>query len=153
MRQTKYAVKLTEAERARLRTLIGRGEAPARMLARARILLKANQGEGGPGWADAAIAGALEAHPATVARVRRRFVEEGLEAALHRKAPDRAYPRRLDGEQEARLVALACSAPPAGRERWTLRLLADELVRLEVVADVSHETVRQTLKKTSSSRG
>ena len=153
MRKSKYAVDLTEAERARLRTLIGSGEAPARMLAHARILLKANQGEGGPAWTDAAIAGALEVHPATVARVRRAFVEEGLEAALARKAPDRVYPRKLDGAQEAHLVALACSAPPAGRERWTLRLLADELVRLEVVEAVSHETVRRTLKQTTSSRG
>jgi hypothetical protein len=153
MRETKYAVKLTEEERARLRTLVGRGAAPARLLTHARILLKADQGEGGPAWADAAIAGALEVHPATVARVRRRFVEEGLEAALARKAPDRVYPRALDGTAEARLVALACGEPPAGRERWTLRLLAGELVRLEVVGAVSHETVRRTLKQTTSSRG
>jgi hypothetical protein len=153
VRKTKYTVTLTEAERARLRTLIGRGAAPARVLAHARILLKANQGEGGPGWTDAAIAGALEVHPATVARVRRAYVEAGLDAALTRKAPDRVYPRALDGAAEARLVALACSAPPAGRQRWTLRLLADELVRLEVVEAVSHETVRRTLKQTSSSRG
>ncbi len=153
MRQTKYAVKLTEVERAQLRTMIGSGEAPARTLARARILLKANQGEGGPGWTDAAIAGALDVHPATVARVRRRFVEAGLEAALERKRPDRVYERALDGAAEARLVAVACSPPPAGRERWTLRLLADELVRLEVVEGISHETVRRTLKQTSSSRG
>ena len=151
--KTKYAVTLTEAERAQLRTLIGRGTAPARLLTHARILLKANQGEGGPAWADAAIAGAVEVHPATVARVRRRFVEGGLEAALARKAPDRVYPRALDGKAEARLVALACGEPPAGRERWTLRLLADELVRLEAVEAVSHETVRRTLKQTTSSRG
>jgi transposase-like protein len=153
MRKTKYAVELTETERAALRTLIGRGEAPARLLTRARILLKANQGEGGPGWADAAIAGALDVHPTTVARVRRQFAEEGLGPALERKRPDRTYERALDGKAEARLVALTCSAPPAGRERWTLRLLAGELVRLEVVGAVSHEAVRQTLKKTSSSRG
>ena len=153
MRKTKYAVELTEAERARLRTLLGGGTAPARLLTHARILLKANRGEGGPAWADAAIAGALEVHPATVARVRRAYVEDGLDAALTRKAPDRRYPRALDGAAEARLVALACGAPPAGRERWTLRLLADELVRLEVVGAVSHETVRRTLKQTTSSRG
>lgn len=148
MRKTKYAVSLTEAERARLRTLIGRGEAPARMLGRARILLKANQGEGGPGWSDAAIAGALEVHPTTVARIRRQCVEQGLAAALERKRPDRAYARKLDGAGEAHLVAVACSDPPAGRERWTLRLLADELVRLEVVDAVSYETVRRTLQQT-----
>jgi hypothetical protein len=153
MRQTKYAVELTEAERAQLRTLVGAGVAPARMLTRARILLKANQGEGGPGWTDAAIAGALEVHPATVARVRRQYVEAGLDAALARKRPDRVYARVLDGAAEAHLVAVACSEPPAGRERWTLRLLADELVRLEVVDAVSHETVRRTLKQTTSSRG
>ena len=153
MRQTKYAVALSEEERTGLRTFVGRGTAPARMLTRARILLKADQGEGGAGWADAAIAGALEVHPTTVARVRRQFVEEGLEAALARKRPDRVYERALDGAAEAHLVALACSPPPAGRERWTLRLLADELVRLEVVETVSHETVRRTLKQTSSSPG
>ncbi len=153
MRQTKYAVILTERERAQLRTLIGQGMAPARLLTHARILLKADQGEGGPGWADVAIAGAVEVHPATVGRVRRGFVEAGLEAALERKAPTRVYPRRLDGGAEAHLVALTCSAPPVGRERWTLRLLADELVRLEVIDTVSYETVRQTLQQTRLSRG
>jgi hypothetical protein len=153
MRKTKYAVYLTEAERAQLRTLIGSGEAPARMLSHARVLLKANQGEGGPGWSDAAIAGALDIHPDTVARVRRTYVGAGLEAALARKAPERVYARTLDGAAEAHLVAVACSDPPAGRERWTLRLLADELVRLEVVETVSYETVRQTLKQTRSSPG
>jgi transposase len=150
---TKYAVKLTEVERARLRTLIGQGRGPARQLTRARILLKANQGEGGPGWSDAAIAGAVDVHSATVARVRREYVTAGLDAALERKSPDRLYPRRLDGAQEAHLVALACSVPPAGRERWTLHLLATELVRLEVVETVSYETVRRTLKQTGSSHG
>jgi hypothetical protein len=153
MRKTKYAVFLTEAERARLRTLIGRGEAPARMLTRARILLKANQGEGGPGWSDAAIAGALEVHPTTVARIRRQCIEQGLDAALERKRPDRVYARKLDGAGEAHVIALACSTPPAGRERWTLRLLAGELVRLEVVEDISYETVRRTLQQTSSNPG
>lgn len=153
MRKTKYAVELTEAERARLRTLVGSGRASARMLTRARILLKANQGEGGPGWTDAAIAGALDVHPTTVARVRRAFVDGGMDAALERKRPDRIYPRLLDGAAEAHLVALACADPPTGRERWTLRLLADELVRLEVVPTVSHETVRRTLEQTLSNRG
>ena len=148
MRKTKYAVYLPEGERARRRTLIGSGEAPARMLTHARILLKANQGEGGPGWSDAAIAGALEIHPDTVARVRRAYVGAGLEAALARKAPARTYPRTFDGAAEAHLVAVACSDPPAGHERWTLRLLADELIRLEVVPAVSHETVRRTLQQT-----
>jgi hypothetical protein len=153
MRQTTYAVMLSEEERARLRTLIGQGIAPARLLTHARILLKADQGEGGPAWSDTAIAGAVEVHPATVGRVRRSFVEQGLDAALERKAPDRVYPRRLDGAAEAHLIALACGAPPAGRARWTLRLLADELVRLEVVETVSHETIRRTFEQTRSSRG
>ena len=153
MPRTTYAVELPEAERARLRTLIGQGVAPARLLTHARILLKANRGEGGPAWTDAAIAGALEVHVATVARVRRAYAEGGLAAALERKAPARVYPRALDGAAEARLVAVACGEPPAGRARWTLRLLAEELVRLEVVEAVSHETVRRALKQTSSSPG
>jgi Homeodomain-like domain len=153
MRKTKYAVTLPEAERARLRTMVGGGVAPARTLTHARILLKANQGEGGPAWTDAAIAGALEVHPATVARVRRAYVEGGLDAALERKSPERVYARALDGAAEARLVALTCGGPPAGRERWTLRLLADELVRLEVVETVSYETVRRTLRQTHSGPG
>lgn len=148
-----YRVALSAEQRAELRGLVGRGTAPARMLTRARVLLKADHGEGGPGWSDAAIAGALDVNPSTVLRVRRQFITEGLGATLARKRPDRVYERRLDGVAEARLVALACSAPPAGRERWTLRLLADELVRLEVVDAVSHETVRQTLKQTTSSPG
>jgi len=153
MRTTKYSVLLPETERAQLRTLIGCGTAPARMLTHARILLKADQGEGGAGWTDVAIARALEIDAATVGRVRRRYVAAGLTVALARKAPDRVYPRVLDGAAEARLVAVACGVPPAGRARWTLRLLADELVRLEVITAVSHETVRRTLKQTISSPG
>ena len=148
-----YVVRLSEEERAALRTLISRGDAPARVQTHARILLKANRGEAGPEWTDDAISTALEVDPTTVARVRKLYVTEGLEAALHRKAPDRVYRRKLDGEQEARLIAVACSEPPTGHERWTLRLLADKLVELEVVETVSYETVRQTLKQTGSSRG
>ena len=150
---TKYAVKLSEAERAQLRTLLGQGTAPARQLTRARILLKANQGDGGPSWTDAAIAGALDVHPATVSRVRREYVTQGMRAALERTPPDRRYPRKADGALEAQLIAVACSTPPAGQARWTLRLLASELVRLEVVAHISYETVRRVLKQTGSSRG
>ncbi len=148
-----YRVELTEEERAELRGLVGGGRAPARMQTRARILLKADRGEGGPGWSDAATAGALDVSTSTVQRVRRQFVTEGLATTLTRKRPDRVYERALDGRQEAHLVALACAAPPAGQARWTLRLLADEVVRLEIAEALSHETVRQTLKKTSSSRG
>src|SRR6266498_83842 len=144
-----HVVVLSEEEHARLRTLIGQGAAPARALTHARILLKANQGAAGPGWTDRAIATALEIHHATVARVRQQYAAGGLEAAVDRKAPEREYRRKLDGEQEAHLVALACSAPPQGRKRWTLRLLAQRLVQLEVVDAVSYETVRQALKQTA----
>jgi Homeodomain-like domain len=129
--------------------MIGRGVAPASALTHARILLKANQGEAGPSWTDAAIGAALEVNPATVARVRMKYVAAGLDAAVYRKPPARQYRRRLDGEQEARLVALACSAPPEGRKRWTLRLLAERMVALEVIESVSYETVRQALKQTA----
>jgi transposase len=149
----RHVVVLSEEERSRLHTLIGQGVAPARALTHARILLKANQGEAGPGWTDAAIAAALEVNPATVARVRQRYVAAGLDAAVYRKAPTREYRRRLDGQQEAHLVALTCSTPPEGRKRWTLRLLAERLVELQVVETVSHETVRQALQQTGSSRG
>ena len=149
----RHTVRLSEGERARLHTLIGQGTGPARALTHARILLKANQGQAGPGWTDAAIGAALEVNPATVARVRMKYVAAGLDAAVYRKPPAREYRRRLDGEQEAHLIALACSAPPEGRKRWTLRLLAGRLAELEVIEPVSYETVRQALKQTGSSRG
>ena len=149
----RYSVLLSEEERARLHTMIGRGVAPASVLTHARILLKANQGQTGPSWTDAAIAVALEVNPATVARIRQQYVTAGLDAALQRKPPARQYRRRLDGEQEGRLAALACSAPPEGHQRWTLRLLAQRMVELQVVETVSYETVRQALKQTGSSRG
>jgi hypothetical protein len=151
--RSKYAVYLSEEERAHLRTLVGCGAAPARRLAHARILLKADRGDGGPGWNDAAIAGALEVCTRTVARVRQQYVTEGLAAALNRRMPAREYARTFDGAAEARLIAVACGTPPTGRQEWSLRLLADELVRLEVVDAVSYETVRRTLKQTNSSRG
>ena len=149
----RHIVVLSEAERARLHTLIGRGVAPASALTHARILLKANQGQAGPSWTDAAIGAALEVNPATVARIRRKYVAAGLDAAVYPKPPARQDRRRLDGAQEARLVALACSAPPEGRKRWTLRLLAERMVALEVIESVSYETVRQALQQTGSSRG
>ena len=148
----KYVVELGEAGRACLRTMVGSGAAAARALTHARILLKADQGEAGPGWTDAAIAAALDVGLATVARVRQAYATEGLDAALTHKRPDREYARTFDGAREARLIALACSDPPTGREHWSLRLLAEHLVRLEVVDAVSHETVRRTLKQTRSSR-
>jgi hypothetical protein len=149
----KYPVVLTPAQRDELSILIGAGVAPARKLLHARILLKADQSPDGPAWVDDRIAEAVEVSQPTVARVRRQCVEEGLEAALNRRASTRSYARRLDGAQEARLIALCCSDPPAGTARWSLRLLADTLVELEVVEAISHETVRRTLKKTNSSPG
>jgi transposase len=149
----KYLVTLTAEERAYLSELARTGKAAAYKLTHARILLKADQGDGGPAWGDAAIAQALDCGASTVARVRKRLVQQGLEAALGRKKPTGRQYRKLDGAQEAHLVALACSQPPDGRERWTLRLLADKLVELEVVQAIDPATVYRTLKKTSSSRG
>jgi transposase len=150
----KYVVTLTDVERQLLHDLIAAGKAAAQKLAHARILLKADAAPGGPAWPDEQIAEALDVGHATVARVRQRLVEQGLDAALGRKQQDRpSRPRKLDGAAEARLIALACAPPPSGRAEWTLRLLADRLVELEIIDAVSHETVRQVLKKTNSSRG
>jgi transposase len=143
----KYPVNLSETQRDDLKRLIASGTAPARKLTHARILLKADEGPEGDGWVDERIAEAVESSQPTVSRIRRQYFEEGLDAALNRRPPKRQYHRKLDGEQEARLVALACSEPPGGRARWSLRLLADKLVELEVVEDISHQTVRRTLKK------
>src|ERR1044071_3271932 len=127
--------------------MISRGKAAARRLVHARVLLQADASEGGPDWTDTRIAEAVRVSVRTVERVRQRFVEDGLEAALLPRPSPRVYARKLDGAQEAKLVALACSEPPAGKKRWTLRLLAERMVELEVVSELSHETVRQTLKK------
>jgi transposase len=147
----KYIVRLTPEEQAHLWQMLRRGKAAARILLHARILLKADSSPEAPAWSDEAIREALEVHETTVARVRQRFVEEGLEAALRPKSSSRQYGRKLDGKAEAHLIALVCSAPPEGRAQWTLRLLADQLVELQYVGSVSHETVRQTLKKTNCS--
>jgi transposase len=150
----KYRVTLTAEERESLVALIAVGKAAAKKLTHARILLKADQAEGGPGWIDQRIAEALEVSVATIERVRQRFVEEGLESALGRKKQDKpSRERKLDGAGEARLIALACSKAPKGRVAWTLQMLADELVELKVVDSICPETVRQTLQKTRSSRG
>lgn len=146
----KYRVTLTSEEREMLTDLIRAGKASALTQAHARILLKADQAEGGPAWTDDRIAEAVEVDVATVERVRKRFVEQGTEAALRRKPQERpSRPCKLDGAAEARLIALACSAPPEGRKSWTMRLLADKLVELEVVDSIGAETVRTVLKKTS----
>jgi len=148
-----HVVTLTDEERQALRELISSGKAAARKLMHARILLKADSAEGGPGWTDAVISESLEVGTATVERVRKRFVEEGLEAALVPRKPQRAYPRKLDGDGEAHLIALACSQAPEGRSRWTVRLLADQMVALEYVDELSKDTVHRVLKKTNLSLG
>ena len=148
----KYPVILTETERDDLKRRIAAGTAPSRKLTHARILLKADQSSEGPGWVDERVAEAVETSQPTVSRVRKQYFEEGMEAAINRRPPNREYHRKLDGEQEARLVALACSEPPEGLARWSLRLLADKLVELEIVEEeISYQTVRRTLKKTNSS--
>jgi transposase len=147
----KYDVRLSEEQRTQLETLVRRGRAHARKLLYARILLKADA-DGPDHWTDERIADALEVSTATVARERRRFCEEGLEVALMPKKPGRPRRRVLDGRAEAHLIALSCSDPPKGRERWSMRLLADRMVELGHVEALSHETVRRTLKKTLSSR-
>jgi len=149
----KYKVTLTDEERTELEGLISAGRAAARKLCRARILLKADAGPGGPAWDDGRISEALQVGRATVERVRKQFVEYGMDVALERKKPEREYERRLDGQGEARLIALACSQVPEGRERWTLQLLADRMVALSYVPALSRDTVRRALKKTNSSRG
>src|SRR3954452_25627004 len=149
----RYRVTLTADERDELERLLARGKADVRKIKHAQILLKADEAEGGPGWPDQRIAEALEVGIATVERVRRRFVEEGPASALSPyRGGKRIYEHKLDGAQEAHLIALACSAPPEGRARWTLRLLAQHMVELAYVNTLSHETVRQTLKKMRSSR-
>lgn len=152
-KDAKYVVRLTKEEQTTLQSLIGDRRAAADKRFRARMLLKADVGIGGPGWTDEKIAEAFEVGESTIHRLRQRLVEDGLEAALVRKPRSRLRVPKLDGEKEARLVALACSDPPEGRARWTLQLLADKLVQLQVVDSISDETVRLRLKKTKSSRG
>ena len=149
----KYFVYLTSEERSHLEKLISSGIAPARILTRARILLKSDCSEGGPNWTYEAICNALDVNSLTVTKVRKAYSEGGLETVLNRKKPDREYARSLDGSAEAHLIALACSDAPTGYDRWTLRLLRDRFVKLEIVESVSHETIRTTLKKTYLSLG
>jgi hypothetical protein len=149
----KYVVNLSETERSQLKELISSGEGSARQIRRAYILLKSDSSSGGPNWKYQAICDAYEVSSLTVYNVRKNYTEGGLERAILRKKPERVYERRLDGEGEAHLIALACSKPPKGYERWSLRLLKDRIIRLEIVENISHETIRQTLKKTSSNHG
>lgn len=149
----RYRVTLTTWERDDLRKLVSVGKAAAQKLVRARILLLADEADGGSAKADPEIVEALGCGRASVERVRKRFVEEGLEATLSPRPSQRVYERKMDGKTEAHLIALACGTPPEGRSRWTLRLLGDQMVALEHLESVSHETVRRTLKKTSLSLG
>ena len=146
----KYIVELTSAEQKELAQLVSKGKAAARKITHARILLQANESQDGPAWTDEQISEAFGIHTNTIHGIRRRFVEHGLQAALERKKQD--HPSRkhvVDGDVEAHLIALRCGDPPEGRNQWTLRLLADKLVELEIVPSICHETVRQALKKTS----
>jgi hypothetical protein len=149
----KYVVRLSAEERERLETLIRKGKGPVRRVLKARILLKADVSQARQGWSDSAIVKALETSASMVYRVRKQLVEEGFEAVLSRKP--RATPavaRIFDGEKEAKLIALACSKPPKGRARWSLRLLENKVVELHIVDRASDSTIGRTLKKTLSSR-
>ena len=145
----KYKVTLSAEERADLHRMISTGKASARKLAHARILLACAHRDAGRGASDPEVAATVHVSHPTVERVRKAFVEEGLERALTAKRPRQTRPPAFDGEREAKLIALACSPPPQGCSRWTLRLLADRLVELKIFESISRETVRQTLKKTS----
>ena len=151
--EKRYRITLTEQERGDLQRLVSTGKGAAKKLVRARIMLLADQAPAGPSKGDAAIVESLGCGRVTVERVRKQFVENGLATALQPPPRKRVYERRLDGKAEAHLVALACGSPPEGRARWTLRLLADRMVALEYVEEVSYETVRRTLKKMNSSHG
>ncbi len=150
----KHVVRLTLEEREELKSLTQTGTASARKLTRARVLLRADQGEGGPGWTDQEIAEALDSSRHSVRSIRLRYSQRGTQGAINRKKGKCTVRRvrKLDGEAEAHLVAIACGEPPEGRAKWSMRLLADELVALQIVSAISHDTVWRTLKKTNSSR-
>jgi len=149
----RYRVELSAEQRQELKALISSGSPSSATNRHARVLLKADASPGGPGWTDEQISDTLEVSVRSVMRVRQSFVEAGLERALNRKRRSGPYPHKIDGRIEAQLVALVCSAPPIGHARWSLRLLSDRLVELVDLESVSYETVRRTLKKTSSSLG
>ena len=153
MAAKKFIVELDAAERERLKALISKGKAPAKTILKARILLKADQGEGGPGWLDAQIVEALDTNLSMVGRVREKLVTKGLDAVLTRKKRETPpVPPIFDGEAQAKLTALACSTPPAGYARWTIRLLADHVVERRIVETAHFNTVGRALKKTTSNR-
>ena len=150
---TKYVVRLTEEEREQLLTVVRRGKVAAAKRRRAQVLLKADAGPEGSGRTDQETSEALDVSVGLVHDVRQAYVEQGLSAALERKPKSRHRARKLDGEQESRLIALACGPAPEGRARWTLRLLADQLVELEIIEAISKDAVRSVLKKTSLNPG
>ena len=150
---TRYQVKLTKEEREELLALISKKRVSAKKSLKARVLLKADCGEEGTCWPNDKIANAFELSTKTVIRIRKQFVEEGLEVALNRKAYPKTRRRKLEGEEEAHLIAICCGTPPEGRAKWTLRLLADQLVALKIVDTVSYETIRRTLKKMCLNHG
>lgn len=150
----KYIVQLNEEQRQALRHLIGRGEAPARKIMHAQILLKADSSETGPAWSDEQIQQTFEVGISTVERVRKRFVEQGFDKALNRRPqPERPEKRKIAGEEEAHLIALSCEPAPRGFQRWSVRLLADRFVIGETEEKVGRETIRRTLKKMNLSLG
>ncbi len=153
MSRKKYVVEFSRDEREHLKTVISKGKAAARTILKARILLKADQGPFGAGWTDDRICQALETNETMVARVRRQLVEEGVTAVLTRKKRETPPIRPIfDGEAQARLIALACSSPPPGHNRWSIRLLADKVVELKIVEHAHFNTVGRALKKTISNR-
>jgi transposase len=147
MSKKKHNIKLTEEERTYLAERIASGEDTARSLRRAMILLKADQGEHGPAWSDEKISEAFVIGKSSVYQIRKQYHERGLKGTLSRKKPDRIYERCLDGAGEAHLIALACSKAPDGYDRWSLRMLKDEMIELAYVDRISHETIRSVLKK------
>ena len=149
----KYNVKFNNEQRQHLEKLISSGTTPARTITRAHILLKSDCRKGAPNWTYRQITVAYKVSDVTISKVRKSFVEDGFEAALYRKKPDREYKRRLDGEAEAHLIALVCGQPPEGYKQWSLRLIRDRLVKLDYVDTISHETIRTTLKKMNLSLG
>src|SRR5215472_10224469 len=146
----RYAVDLTDAERAELREIISKNKAKRSTIINAYILLKADSTSG---WTNADITAAYEVSTKKVEQLKKRFVEQGFEAALYRKPVTNAHRRKITGDEEAHLIALCCRQAPEGRERWTLRMLADKMVELDVIASVSHETIRRTLKKVNLNPG
>jgi len=153
MPQKKYIVSLMPSERNFLEQLTKKGKIAAYKMNHARILLQADLNQEGGGWIDSQISKSLNISHATIERVRQRFVEEGIESALNRRKQKNRRPKTIDGEKEAYLIAIACSKTPTGKGHWTLQMLADKMVELNYVEQVSTQTIRQTLKKMSLSLG